>query len=94
MISMPKNNYEQQMLELKQYSQDKELQSNLAQIRRKRLETAHKMILFEKLSEKQSRIDDVKRNNIERAHNSYHNGKKMRDTFFETVTATAAKHLP
>jgi hypothetical protein len=32
------------------------------------------MILFEKLTEKQSRIDEVKRNAMVRANNSYLNG--------------------
>lgn len=75
-------------------SQEKELQSKLAIIRRKRLEREHKHLLIEQLHEKQMRQQNAKMMNEERANHSYLTGIQMRDHFYATVQTTSALHQP
>ena len=66
----------------------------MAQIRRKRLEQAHKMILIEQLQEKQHRHDRLADFNKKRAQHSYLLGIQMRDQFYKTAHDTWKEERP
>jgi hypothetical protein len=55
----------------REHSQETAMRTGLARIRRKRLEQAHKLILMEKIQEKQHRQERLMGNHAQRAASSY-----------------------